>query len=648
MATWLITVGGIGTIVAVSGVCVYLLWTVLPLFKPASLGDPQAVAADPLAAAPEILRVADSNGIAWAVDPSGELTVFRPDTGEVLRREPLASDGPKPTAFAAALAEDAVAIGFEDGTVKLGTVRFETTFLDPAAEGATPHAKLRPGEFATDADGVVLRTPQDQLRREAVAAEFSGEPVEVSPGSAVRRLDRVDTDAGPVLLAWSDDGQARVVTIGRTEDLFTGEVKLEAGTTATLPVTNVPKGPPLFVGLAARAAGANLVWPDGTALRFDVRDKTAPRLTERADIAAGDRRLTQVDFMIGRLTLLAGDSAGGLAAWFPARPEVPEAAAAPAVATDRSVTDTPAEEQAEEVGPAAAEAETAAEPTAEQAEAAASGRSRLVKGHDFGDGPAAVAAIAPSSRSREAAVGYADGTVRVVQVTTEVDLAEARLPVEGRLDGPMTLFLPPSEGETTLYAAAGGRLYRAPLDLGYPEAGLRAYFRPVWYESYPGPRHVWQTSSGTNAAEMKVGLVPLVFGTLKATFYSLLFGVPLALLAALYTSEFLSKSARARVKPVIEVMASLPSVVLGFLAAIVFAPVVEDWLPAVIAAGLTVPLSLLAAAHLWQLGPWSGRPRWDRWRLPLAAVAIALGFVLAALLGPVFETWFFAGDVKRW
>ncbi|MGC1274396.1 MAG: ABC transporter permease subunit [Planctomycetaceae bacterium] len=196
--------------------------------------------------------------------------------------------------------------------------------------------------------------------------------------------------------------------------------------------------------------------------------------------------------------------------------------------------------------------------------------------------------------------------------------------------------------------AADGRLFGAPLDVGHPESALSAYFRPIWYESYAEPQHVWQSSSGTNAVEAKLGLVPLVFGTLKATFYSMLFGVPLALLAALYTSEFLSKSARARVKPVIEIMASLPSVVLGFLAAIVFAPIVEDWLPSVIAAGLTVPLSLLAAAHLWQLGSWSMLPRWERWRLPLAGVAIVAGFLLAALLGPVLEALFFAGNVKLW
>ena len=69
--------------------------------------------------------------------------------------------------------------------------------------------------------------------------------------------------------------------------------------------------------------------------------------------------------------------------------------------------------------------------------------------------------------------------------------------------------------------------------------------------------------------------MPLIFGTLKATFYSLLFGVPLALGAALYTSEFMHPALKAKIKPAVEMMASLPSVVLGFLAGAVVAPFVE-------------------------------------------------------------------------
>jgi phosphate transport system permease protein len=83
----------------------------------------------------------------------------------------------------------------------------------------------------------------------------------------------------------------------------------------------------------------------------------------------------------------------------------------------------------------------------------------------------------------------------------------------------------------------------------------------------------------------------------------MLFAVPLAVAAALYTSEFLHPRVKNRVKPVIEMMASLPSVVLGFLASIVIAPLFRDYLPGVLTAFFVLPVAVLGAAFLWQLVP---------------------------------------------
>src|SRR5699024_2349945 len=111
-----------------------------------------------------------------------------------------------PTAFADGLGDDALAVGDDSGSVRLGTVRFSSAFLDPAVDDVTAYESLKPGQMLTEGEGVVARSPQGQLRREAVVTEFAGEPVEVSAGSEVLRLDRVDTDGGPVLVAWSTDG----------------------------------------------------------------------------------------------------------------------------------------------------------------------------------------------------------------------------------------------------------------------------------------------------------------------------------------------------------------------------------------------------------------------------------------------------------
>ena len=83
----------------------------------------------------------------------------------------------------------------------------------------------------------------------------------------------------------------------------------------------------------------------------------------------------------------------------------------------------------------------------------------------------------------------------------------------------------------------------------------------------------------------------------------MLFAVPLALLAAIFTSQFLTPRLRSPIKATVEMMASLPSVVLGFLAGIVVAPVAETVVPATIAACVTVPFVLLFGARLWQLLP---------------------------------------------
>ncbi|MBU1909860.1 MAG: ABC transporter permease subunit, partial [Verrucomicrobia bacterium] len=164
----------------------------------------------------------------------------------------------------------------------------------------------------------------------------------------------------------------------------------------------------------------------------------------------------------------------------------------------------------------------------------------------------------------------------------------------------------------------------------------------------PRPAHTWQSSAATDDFEPKLGLMPLIFGTLKATVYSLLFGVPIALLAAVFTSEFLHPRARRVVKPAIEMMASLPSVVLGFLAAIVFAPFVENVVPAVLLCFFTVPVAFLLGAYLWQMLPPPLTLRLAGWRLLFLCALLPAGVGLAVVLGPRLEGWLFAGDIRRW
>jgi phosphate transport system permease protein len=171
----------------------------------------------------------------------------------------------------------------------------------------------------------------------------------------------------------------------------------------------------------------------------------------------------------------------------------------------------------------------------------------------------------------------------------------------------------------------------------------------VWYEGYPEPTYTWQSSAMSEDYEPKFSLVPLIFGTIKAAFYSLLFAIPIAILGAIYTSEFVNLKVRAIVKPTMEMMASLPSVVLGFVAALVMAPVVETWIAAVLLVFLVVPTALMAAAYLWQMIPLRIALRIQGTSKFFATLLVVVSAIYGAIkLGDWFEGAFFMGDFKAW
>lgn len=603
-ATLLITVGGIATIAAITGIFFYLLLTVWPLFQSPSVEAPRLVKALEKASPPEVLRVSESRALAWILTDSGDLTVLRAGSGDILARKSVAAEGGELTAISTVIEGDQITLGYADGSVQLGEIRFDAEFINPLDAEFEQFQGLNVGGEAVDGESVVIQTPQRQLRRETVVSDFTADLLELSLGEAILRVDRLDTDAGPVVLAWCADNRARLVTVGEREDLFTGEVVLEPGQTAELPLENAPQGVPVFVGLGPRGTSATLVWANGEILRFDTRDLNEVRLIERGSLDSGKTKITAASWMAGRLTLLVGHEGGEVDAWFPVRDD--------------------------------------------EGRRAGGADNHMELGHAFDATGSAVTRIFASSRSRVAAMAHADGSIQLVQVTIESDLGSTRLLGGDTGEVAPALFIPPNEDTDAIYAATSEGLYAIPVRIGFSEASLGAYFRPIRYESYPAPRHVWQTSSATSAAEPKLGMMPLVFGTLKATFYSMMFGVPLAMLAAIYTSEFLSSAARGRIKPVVEVMASLPSVVLGFLAAIVFAPIVENWLAEVIASLVTVPLVLLFASRLWQASPRSTRLSWGRMRLPLAGLAIFFAAILAIVVARPMEAMLFAGDLKLW
>jgi phosphate transport system permease protein len=102
--------------------------------------------------------------------------------------------------------------------------------------------------------------------------------------------------------------------------------------------------------------------------------------------------------------------------------------------------------------------------------------------------------------------------------------------------------------------------------------GWRWMLLPFQWSGYDKPVFIWQP----NSEVPKFNIVPLLIGSLKATLVALLFSVPLALGAAIYVSQLAHPRLREWLKPGIELLAGIPSVVLGFFALIVMASVLQS------------------------------------------------------------------------
>jgi phosphate transport system permease protein len=109
-----------------------------------------------------------------------------------------------------------------------------------------------------------------------------------------------------------------------------------------------------------------------------------------------------------------------------------------------------------------------------------------------------------------------------------------------------------------------------------PEVRKEANLYKFFAEQVEGPtitdRYVWQPTSD----HPKMSLWPIILGTLKATVVGLLFACPIGVAAAVFTSEFAPPRLREVIKPVIELLAGIPSVVMGFFALIVLATWLQD------------------------------------------------------------------------
>jgi len=587
-----ITLSGIGSIVAVSLVGLFLVWVVLPLFTPTGLEETDSRESVSYAG-PVLYQAANNYGsLVWSLHQDGSVQVLDLDQGLLVDSHSVRSDM-QPTAWAVADQGRRLAFGYGDGVMITATTEFVVDYLD-GDDLSAEMVNLEPGQRLVHGRGLVEKTNEGQARLTTLQLQVD-KPIKLSE-TPVADLAVTVTTNGLVVVALDSLGGLHDRRLTWKKNLLTGKLRIKSrgsDHTATELGTN-PAHLPSYLALNDAGDMLLMVNEDGqtTMLRRDHEGLFKP--VHHQDLLADEKRsITSLGFLAGQVSVVIGDDHGGLMVWLPVRKQ-------------------------------------------------GAGSPVMAPVHNLTHHQSSVTALAASGRSRTVAVGYADGTIDLMHVTSNRFIAETTMQ-----EGPVTsLCIAPRED--LLLASSNNGFATWKLDAAHPDISFESLLRPIWYEGYDEPAYVWQSSSASDTFEHKLSLVPLVFGTLKATFYSMLFGLPLALLAALYTSEFLHKKTRSKVKPVIEIMASLPSVVLGFLAALVVAPLIERVVSQTLAVLFLAPFFILVGSHLWQLMPRIWAPRLDPFRPVAVLVVLLVGGMIAWQLGPILEKLVFQGDVRAW
>jgi phosphate transport system permease protein len=601
VARLLITFGGLGTIAAVLLVGVFLLTVAIPLFQSATCSFDHSWPV-PRAGRSTLAGGSDESGsLAWFCS-SEQVDVIELKTGRLLLSRAAADCGLDGVTAVEALPTGCEAVaGFQDGTVCSGRLGLESTFT-PTAELPPATKNLSAGEMVGVDGQIFLRNANGTTTRIRLVAEFNGH-VSRALDQPIVDVDLTILSGGPCLAAVDAEGRVRVEKLSSRRNLLTDQVITTADGSTITPQPNAPLRH--FVRVTGLGDQLYLFSRTGKFERHLIRDVSQPDLLEEGNLLPAGRRIAAVTRLFGGSAFVLGDDEGTARLLFTTRSE--------AAAEDGLVT---------------VIAKTFPPP-----------------GPDLST--AGITAIAASPRSRLFGVGRADGSIQLLQATNgdtvlsvnSVGAATERRPVEH-------LSIAPRENRFVGTTAAEMNAWS--FSAGYPEVSLKTLFGKLWYENYPQPVYSWETT-GHESFEPKLSLVPLIFGTIKATLYSMLFATPIALLAAIYASQFMHARWKARIKPTIEMMASLPSVVLGFVAGLIFAPLIEQGVMVFLSCFFTVPLALLLGAHLWQLWPSSWRSTVAGWRfLVVLVVALPVGLLAGWLTAAPLEQFFFGGDIFAW
>ncbi len=400
-----------------------------------------------------------------------------------------------------------------------------------------------------------------------------------------------------VALRASEESNTLVALLGRRRLAVRRQAPAEAETPADATLALITDIPEDITAFALDREGTSVYagTDHGTLLHWDISGAT-PKAVDRRRAFADHRSVTALGLVFGDVSLAVGDSQGGITTWSPV--------ALYGAGSERQLAPI-----------------------------------RALSTH-----ATAVAGFLFTTHDKSVISMGADGTVQLDHMTSNRHLLTLRPPV------PLRQVQLSLQGDTLIGLDAERQLRVWHLRNPHPDVSWRMLFGKTWYENYDRPAYVWQSSSANDDSEAKYSFIPLVFGSLKGTFYALLFAVPIALLGALYTSQFTTYETRGIIKPAVEVMAAIPSVVVGFLAALWLAPRLERAIVAVFLYALALPVSLALFLAVWSRVRHLRLPkRVERgYEFLVAVPVLLLAGLLAAVAAPSVEGALFRGDFKLW
>ncbi|MGQ9663241.1 MAG: ABC transporter permease subunit [Kiritimatiellia bacterium] len=559
------SVGGVGVIVAILAIFVYLASVVVPLFTPPAVSAAKDFVAPGGAERATLLYTAEEQReIGLRVTDAPAFQFFQFASGQTLREAPLKlPEGTHVTAFAeGSAASYAMALGLSDGSALVVKPEFKVSF-----------------------DGAVRRIePQ-------VIYPLGDAPLKLALDSKpIVRLGMQQSEDGLVLAALSEGGRFFLSGVNVQRNQITGEVSSEVQQSEIIPVpSDVRK-----ILVEDKQREMYLLSGASDLIRYDITDKAAPKLLETVKLTEPDERVTQMILLSGGFSIIVGTDKGKLSQWFLVRTE--------------------------------------------------GANFKLQKIRDFTPMNGAITALSPEFHRKGFIVGNDRGELGSYFATSNRQLFVRKLS-----DRPLVVLGIPPRGNGYIAQDDHGRTYVAAVENHHPEVSWSALLGKVWYESYEEPAYIWQSAAANADFEPKFSLAPLSYGTIKAAFYAMIVAVPLALLGAIFTAYFMSPRMSSFVKPTIEIMQALPTVVLGFLAGLWLAPYVENNLAGVLLCLLLFPFGILLASLVFNALPEPLRRRVPPgWEAAVLIPVIILMFWGLLSLGHPIEAMFFDGDMPYW